>query len=60
MLVPGVRIHFGTAHTDDHEILLYNTLRFKLQEAIRAYVHRTRRLYPIHFIFDVSLIEPRI
>jgi hypothetical protein len=60
MLIPGVPIHFGTADTDVHERLLYNTLRFELQEAIRAYLHRTRRLYPINFVFDMSAIEPPI
>jgi hypothetical protein len=58
MFVPGVPIHFGTVHTAEYERLLYNTLRFELQESIRAYLHRTRQLYPINFVFDMSTIEP--
>ncbi|CAF3779968.1 unnamed protein product [Rotaria sp. Silwood1] len=48
MLAPNVPIHFGVAHTEEHETLLYNTLQFELEECIRAYLQRTQRLYPIN------------
>ncbi|CAF4624308.1 unnamed protein product [Rotaria sp. Silwood2] len=57
MLVPNIPIHFGLAHTEEHETILYNTLRFELEESIRAYLQRTRRLYPINLVFDLSNIE---
>ncbi|CAF3196016.1 unnamed protein product [Rotaria sp. Silwood2] len=54
MLSPNTAIHFGIAHTEEHEILLYNTLRFELEECIRAYLQRTQRLYPINLVFNLS------
>ncbi|CAF3104638.1 unnamed protein product [Rotaria sp. Silwood2] len=57
MLVPNIPIHFGIAHTEEHETILYNTLRFELEECIRAYLQRTPRLYPINLVFDLSNME---
>ncbi|CAF4064054.1 unnamed protein product [Rotaria sp. Silwood2] len=57
MLAPNAAIHFGIAHTEEHEILLYNTLRFELEECIRAYLQRTQRLYPINLVFDLTHIN---
>ncbi len=57
MLIPSIAVHFGIAYTDEHERLLYNTLKFEIQEAIRTYLQRTRRASPIHLIFDLSGIE---
>jgi hypothetical protein len=54
MLIPGVRVHFGTAHTDDRERLLYNTLRFQLEQIILTYLRQTHRTNPIYFVFDMS------
>lgn len=53
MLLPGVVVHFGGDYSDEHEQLLYNTVRFQLQEVIRAYLDRARRPYPIHLLFDM-------
>ncbi|CAF2898988.1 unnamed protein product [Rotaria sp. Silwood2] len=50
--------HFNTIHTEEqHEAILYNTLRFELEECVRAYLQRTGRLYPINLIFGFSHIE---
>ncbi|CAF1366076.1 unnamed protein product [Rotaria sordida] len=57
MLIPNVPIHFGMAHTTEHETILYNTLRFELEESIRAYLQRTRRSYPISLVFDFSNMD---
>ncbi len=57
--MPGVVVHFGTSHTDEHERLLYNTIRFQIQEIIREYLQRTRRTYPIYLLFDMSDMRPR-
>lgn len=54
MLIPDIMIHFGTSHSDEHERLLYNTMKYQIQQSIRAYLQRTRRRYPIYFIFDMS------
>ncbi|CAF4784307.1 unnamed protein product, partial [Rotaria sp. Silwood2] len=35
MLVPNIPIHVGIAHIEEHETILYNTLRFALEESIR-------------------------
>ncbi|CAF2806169.1 unnamed protein product [Rotaria sp. Silwood2] len=59
MLVPNERIHFGLAHSEEHELILYNTLRFELEECIRAYLQRTQRLYPINLVFNLSDIDLR-
>ena len=42
----------------DREQLLYNTLRVELREATREYLSRTRRSYPIHYVMDMSGIQP--
>ncbi len=54
MLAPDIRIHFGCCHTNEHEQLLYNTLRFQLEHAIQNYLQHTRRLDQIYFIFNMS------
>jgi hypothetical protein len=53
-LIPGVVVHFGTTNYCDYERSLYNTVRFELQETIRAYLRRTRQPHPIHLVFDMS------
>jgi len=57
MLIPGVRVHFGTVPTNDHERLLYNTLRFQLEQIIRTYLCQTHQMHPIYLIFDMSGIH---
>ncbi|CAF3104492.1 unnamed protein product [Rotaria sp. Silwood2] len=57
MFVPNIPIHVGIAHIEEHETILYNTLRFELEESIRAYLQRTRRSYPINLVFDFSNIH---
>ncbi|CAF3576318.1 unnamed protein product [Rotaria socialis] len=39
------------------EGLLNDLLRIKLCEAARDYLSRTRREYPLHYVFDMSDIE---
>ena len=56
--IPGIPIHIGTAQTDEHERLLYNTVRCRIEEIIREYLQRTQRPYPFHLIFDLSELRP--
>ncbi|CAF3818973.1 unnamed protein product [Rotaria sp. Silwood1] len=56
---PNAPIHLGMSHTEEHELLLYNTLRFELEERIRAYHQRTQRLYPINLVFDLFHMDQR-
>ncbi|CAF5218750.1 unnamed protein product, partial [Rotaria magnacalcarata] len=37
--------------------LLNDLLRIELREAARDYLSRTRREYPLHYVFDMSDIE---
>jgi hypothetical protein len=46
------------ASVADRERLLYNALRVELREATRDYLCRTRRPYPIHYVMDMSGIQP--
>ncbi|CAF1268741.1 unnamed protein product [Rotaria magnacalcarata] len=39
------------------EELLNDLLRIELREAARDYLSRTRRQYPLHYVFDMSDIE---
>ncbi|CAF4570693.1 unnamed protein product, partial [Rotaria magnacalcarata] len=39
------------------EGLLNDLLRIELREAARDYLSRTRREYPLHYVFDMSDIE---
>ncbi|CAF3831688.1 unnamed protein product [Rotaria sp. Silwood1] len=55
--ITNVPSHFSRATTEEHEIILYNTLRFELEECIRAYLQRTGRLYPINLVFDFSHVQ---
>ncbi|CAF1398158.1 unnamed protein product [Rotaria sordida] len=55
MLSPNVPIHFGIPHTEEHETILYNTLRFELEECIKAYLQRTGRSYPINYIHLLTI-----
>ncbi|CAF1520599.1 unnamed protein product [Adineta ricciae] len=54
MFMPGVLVHFGTGSTDQHERLLYNTVRYQIRQIIRAYLRHTRQSYPIHLVFDLT------
>ena len=58
MLGQTISTRFEMLHSEEHERYLYNTLRFDLQETIRAYLQRTRQSYPISLVFDMSDIEP--
>ena len=44
-------------YVEEHERILYNTLRFELQETIQAYLQRTRQAYPINLVFDFSGVQ---
>ncbi len=57
MLIPGVRVHLGAVRTDDHEQLLYNTLRYHLEQIIRSYLRQTYRSLPIYVVFDMSNVN---
>lgn len=57
MLIPNVPVHFGAVQSEEHERLLYNTLRFQLHQIIRTYLQQTRRVHPIYLAFDLSNIE---
>jgi len=54
MLIPGVRVHVGAVRTDADEQLLYNTLRYQLEQIIRAYLYQTYPCFPIYLVFDLS------
>ena len=56
-LMPGVLVHFGPTNADEHERLLYSTVKYELQETIREYLHRTQRTPPIQLFFDMSDME---
>ena len=60
MLLPGVRVHLGTNRTDQHERLLINIVRFRMEQIIGEYLRLTRRPYPFHLIFDVSNMRPHL
>ncbi|CAF4495771.1 unnamed protein product, partial [Rotaria magnacalcarata] len=41
------------------EEVLNDLLRVELRDVARDYLSRTRRAYPIHYVFDMTDIEPR-
>ncbi|CAF3907828.1 unnamed protein product [Rotaria magnacalcarata] len=45
--------------TDTREEVLNDLLRIELRDVARDYLTRTRRSYPIHYVFDMTDIEPR-
>ena len=45
--------------SEQHEIFLYNELRFDLEQSVRAYLQRTRRSYPINVVIDLRNIRQR-
>ena len=59
MLIPNRLMHLGTADADVHEALLYNTLKFELEQAIRSYLQQTQRSFPISLIFYMRYTESR-
>ena len=42
---------------NNREQLLNNLLQVDLREGARGYLTRTRRTYPIHYVFNMSDIE---
>ncbi|CAF4820792.1 unnamed protein product, partial [Rotaria socialis] len=44
---------------DAREAVLNDLLRVELREVTRDYLSRTRRSYPLHYVFDMTDIEPR-
>ncbi len=54
MLIPGVQVHLGSIRTVDQEDLLYNILKYQLQQIIRAYLDQTHLSHPLYFVFDMS------
>ncbi|CAF5202727.1 unnamed protein product, partial [Rotaria magnacalcarata] len=57
------RNHANHHHHHHHQTinvregLLNDLLRIELREAARDYLSRTRREYPLHYVFDMSDIE---
>ena len=49
-----VDVHMGLEQSEAHKGVLLNTLKRDLEEAVRAYLHRTQRAYPISLVFDIS------
>ncbi|CAF1457023.1 unnamed protein product [Rotaria sordida] len=49
-------LQYQQSPNQQYETILYNTLRFELEECIRAYLQRTHRLFPISLIIDLSNI----
>lgn len=47
----------STAQERRREQVLHNLLQIELREAIRGYLSRTRRTYPIRYVFDLSDIH---
>ena len=47
----------NNSNTNNREQLLGNLLQTELREAAQGYLSRTRRMYPIHYVFDMSDIE---
>ena len=45
------------ADLDPREQILNSLLQVELSEAIRNYLTRTRRSFPIHYVFDMSDLE---
>ncbi|CAF1555039.1 unnamed protein product [Rotaria magnacalcarata] len=44
---------------DAREEVLNDLLRVELREVARDYLSRSRRSYPLHYVFDMTDIEPR-
>ncbi|CAF1290845.1 unnamed protein product [Rotaria magnacalcarata] len=44
---------------DAREEVLNDLLRVELREVARDYLSRSRRSYPLHYLFDMTDIEPR-
>ena len=42
---------------DAHEQILYDGLVYDLRDAIRAYLQRTARPYPVHMVIDMSDLD---
>ena len=49
----------GTVNNNNNnrEQILNNLLRVELREAARDYLNRTRRSYPIHYVFNMADID---
>ena len=49
-----VNANLGLEQSEADEGVLLNTLKHDLEAAVRAYLHRTQRAYPITLVFDIS------
>ena len=45
--------------TDTREEVLNNLFHVELRDVVRDYLSRTRRSYPLHYVFDMTGIEPQ-
>ncbi|CAF4237847.1 unnamed protein product [Rotaria sp. Silwood2] len=45
------------SNNNNREELLQNLLRVELRDSARDYLTRTRRSYPLHYVFDMSDID---
>ncbi|CAF2104341.1 unnamed protein product [Rotaria magnacalcarata] len=59
IVIPNRPIRIGIDDSEEHERFLYTTLRFEIEESIRAYLQRTHRSFPITMVFDLSNINQR-
>ncbi|CAF1398138.1 unnamed protein product [Rotaria sordida] len=53
----GGAVNNNNNQNNNREQILNNLLRVELREAASHYLTRTRRSYPIHYIFDMSDID---
>ena len=57
IFIPNTPMRIGIDGSERYERFLYTTLRFELEESVRAYLQQTQRLYPINLVFDLSHIS---
>lgn len=43
---------------NNREVILHNLLRLELREAAQSYLVRTRQIFPLTYVFDMTDIEP--
>ena len=53
ILEPNTLVHFGAMDSNTRELLLYNTVKYEFEQALRSYLEQTERLYPLSMIFDM-------
>lgn len=51
---PAVRARFEALDGEIRESILYNTLKYEFEQALRTYLEQTEELYPISLVFDLT------